>query len=91
MSQNSNNTLSGNPVQLHQSFMVDSLLTSFELAKALKVAPRTPEAWRTRGHGPRYHRIGGKLGRVVYRWGDVLDYLNSRAFTSTSEESVLAS
>ena len=68
----------------------DTLLTSAELAKALKVAPRTPEAWRNRGDGPRYHRIGGKLGRVIYRWGDVLDYLNRRAFNSTSEESALA-
>ena len=55
----------------------DTILTSAELASVLKIATRTPEAWRTRGDGPRYSRIGGKLGRVVYRWGDVLDWIES--------------
>lgn len=74
----------------HVPLTPDTLLTSAELAIVLKIASRTPEAWRIRGHGPRYSRIGGKLGRVVYRWSDVQEYLNSRAFTSTSQESALA-
>ena len=62
----------------------DELLTSVELAQVLKVSDRLPETWRLQGTGPKFIRAGGR--RVLYRWADVIDYLNRRRFSSTSEE-----
>ena len=62
----------------------DDLLTSSELAGALKISERTPENWRLKGTGPPFVRIGGR--RILYRWRDVLEYLEGRRFSSTSEE-----
>ena len=62
----------------------DDLISSNELADVLKVSLRLPESWRLQGVGPKYIRVGGR--RVLYRWGDVTEYLNSRRFNSTSEE-----
>jgi hypothetical protein len=66
---------------LHQ----ESLLTSVELARALKVNDRLPEVWRQNGTGPPYMRVGGR--RILYRWADALAWLNDRRFSSTSQES----
>jgi hypothetical protein len=66
----------------------DTLLTSVELARALKVNSRLPEVWRATGAGPPYMRAGGR--RVLYRWADVLTWLNDRRFTSTAEETSAA-
>lgn len=68
----------------HRHWSLDDLLTSSELAGALKVSDRTPENWRLRGEGPPFIRVGGR--RVLYRWRDVVSYLNARSFGSTSEE-----
>lgn len=62
----------------------DTLLTSVELARALKVNDRLPEVWRASGTGPAYMRAGSR--RILYRWGDVLSWLNDRRFISTAEE-----
>ena len=69
-------------------FHAESLLTSIELARALKVSDRLPEVWRSSGSGPSYMRAGGR--RVLYRWADVLGWLESRKFSSTAEESAAA-
>jgi hypothetical protein len=66
----------------------DTLLTSVELARTLKVNDRLPEVWRATGTGPAYMRAGGR--RVLYRWADVLAWLNDRRFTSTAEEASAA-
>jgi hypothetical protein len=71
------------PRHQHQ-WSLDDLLTSSELAGALKISERTPENWRLRGEGPPFIRVGRR--RVVYRWGDVVQYLHGRRFSSTSEE-----
>lgn len=58
-------------------------LTTQEAAEALGVRPCTLEAWRSRGTGPRYV----KLGRAVrYRAADLDDYIESRTRTSTTCE-----
>jgi len=62
----------------------DDLLTSSEFAAEIHSSPRTVESWRLRGAGPPFIRIGGR--RVLYRWRDVLRYLEGRRFSSTSEE-----
>ena len=62
----------------------DEFLTSVELAQVLKVSERLPETWRLQGIGTKFIRAGGR--RVLYRWSDVTEYLNSRCYSSTSQE-----
>lgn len=68
----------------------EELFTSKQLADFLKVGERLPESWRLQGTGPRYIRVGGRRGRVVYRWADIATYLEGRSFSSTAEESARA-
>ena len=37
---------------------MDELLTTQEVAKLLKINPRTLESWRARRKGPPYRRVG---------------------------------
>ena len=62
----------------------DDLLTTTQLARVLQLSPRTIEEWRLSGRGPRYARAGGR--RVLYRWGDVLAWLEQKTAFSTTEE-----
>jgi Helix-turn-helix domain len=48
--------------------MTDTHLNQRELARRLKLSPRTLEGWRWRGAGPRFVKAGG---RVLYRLEDV--------------------
>jgi hypothetical protein len=68
----------------HQHWSTEDLLTSQELAEALKISVRTPENWRLKGEGPPFIRVGKR--RCLYRWREVLEYLDARRFSSTSEE-----
>ena len=43
-------------------------LSQRELARRLRVSPRTLEGWRWRGTGPRFIKAGG---RVIYRLEDI--------------------
>ncbi len=59
-----------------------SLLTEDDAAKFLNVDCRTLQAWRVRGGGPVYR----KLGRLVrYSMADLETWLNARARHHTSE------
>ena len=49
-------------------------------------SPVTLRRWRIRGSGPRYFRLGGRRGRVVYAERDLLTFLGVRSFGSTIEE-----
>ena len=61
----------------------DPLLTPAQTAQRLGVQMRTLEAWRLRGGGPKYI----KVGRLVrYRERDVAEWLASRERTSTSDQ-----
>jgi len=62
------------------------LLTTKELADRTKKSARGWEALRLRGGGPPYIRVDGR--KVRYFWADVLDWLEKRRYTSTSEEEV---
>lgn len=44
-----------------------------ELAKRWLRSPRTLENWRTKGTGPTYKKIGGK---VLYRLSDIVEIEN---------------
>ena len=60
----------------------ESLDDQEEIAKFLLVAPKTMEAWRSRGGGPPYVRVG----RLIrYRKSSVVAWLKSREVSSTSE------
>lgn len=54
----------------------DDVLTTFDLAVALKLSPRTLEGWRANGRGPKY--IPVSTNRVLYRWGAVRSWLESQ-------------
>jgi len=66
--------------------MSTELLTGPETARLLKVQPQTLRAWRTRGGGPAYVRLGGPRGRVRYALQDVHAFLAARTHSSTSAE-----
>jgi hypothetical protein len=58
----------------------DTLLTREATSNALtragfRVAPKTLATMATRGGGPPYRRFSS---RALYRWGDVLDWAQSR-------------
>lgn len=61
-----------------------TMLTTEKAAAYLGLAVATLEAWRVRGGGPVFR----KLGRAVrYRQEDLETFLNARSRTSTSETS----
>ncbi len=62
-------------------------LSTADLAAHLGIAEQTVRHWRHRGHGPRYHRIGGPRSRVIYDPAEVERWLAEREAGSTSEES----
>jgi hypothetical protein len=47
-----------------------------------KIAPRTLANWRSRGLGPKFAKIGG---RVLYRLADVEAWEDSRTFRGTDQ------
>jgi predicted site-specific integrase-resolvase len=53
----------------------DDLLTSAELAEALRVNERTVRKWRNDGTGPPVMWAGG---HARYLWRDVLDWLRRK-------------
>lgn len=62
--------------------MQTKFLNTPEAAKYLGLQPATLEAWRCRGGGPRFV----KLGRAVrYRWADLHEYIELRTRSNTSE------
>jgi len=66
------------------------LLTSVQTAQLIGVKPQTIRLWRLQGKGPTYVRLGDSpKARVGYFESDILDWLNNRRFSSTSEETVL--
>ena len=58
------------------------LVTAPELARILRVSPRTLERHRANGTGCTYIKIGG---RVLYRLADVDQWLASSCRLSTSD------
>ena len=58
------------------------LLTTAEAATFVRLSRRTLEDYRTKGTGPTYRRLGKK---IYYRPEDLNNWIDARAFTSTSE------
>ena len=59
---------------------LDRLLLPGELAELFQVEVKTLEAWRSRGLGPRFVKLGGR--EVRYRPRDVLEWLEKRVCSS---------
>ena len=59
-----------------------ALLDTAEAAEYLHVSPRTLEAWRVRGGGPLFRKLGR---RVLYDPDDLFDWLEDATRTSTSD------
>ncbi len=57
-------------------------LTTKETAKYVRCSPRTLEAYRLDGTGPKFVKAGRK---VLYRISDLEAWMASRTFLSTSE------
>lgn len=53
-----------------------------DAASFLGSKPSTLRAWRVKGKGPRYYKIGGK---VFYREGDLSAWIEAQARSSTSK------
>lgn len=61
-------------------------LTTQEAAEILRLKPRTLEALRVEGTGPRYFKMGpGRMARVVYRRADLDAWVEQFSHVSTSE------
>lgn len=61
-------------------------LTTVEAATLLRISRRTLERMRVDGTGPKYLKVGpGKRSRVLYRETEILRWLESHEFGSTSE------
>jgi len=66
-----------------------TLITSNQAATILGIKLQTLRAWRMKGRGPRYVRLGdNRMGRVAYRSEDVSAWIDAHVAGSTSEESV---
>ncbi len=61
----------------------DALLDQKSMCNVLGITTKTAEAWRTRGFGPRFVKVGSL---VRYRKSDIHAWVNSRAVKSTSQK-----
>jgi hypothetical protein len=59
-----------------------TLLDQRATAAYLSISERTLERWRVSGVGPSFCKLGR---RVLYREADLVEWINSRRRTSTSE------
>lgn len=59
-----------------------TLLTPDEVAQRLGISRQSLSLWRLKGFGPRFRKVGS---RVMYDPRDVVEWLESRARTSTSD------
>lgn len=65
----------------------EQIYTQPETAALLRVSERALEAWRHRGGGPRFVRLGGgRRGAIRYRGKALLDYLAAAERTNTRDE-----
>lgn len=67
----------------HDQNIPDTLINENQASTFLKVTPRTLQAWRYRGGGPRYIKISSRA--VRYRVTDLTAWIESKLQGSTSE------
>jgi len=66
-------------------------LTTAEAAVHLRRAQQTLRAWRIRGGGPRFIKLGGAGARCVYAYSELRRFLLEHTYSSTSEVTAAAS
>lgn len=66
-------------------FSPERFLCTKLTARGMGISHRTLEDWRLKGCGPTFRKIGRA---VRYLWGDVLDFMDSRARTNTGNAPV---
>ena len=71
------------PYPAHGIAALPALLTTREVALALRVHPESVERWRRVGGGPRFRRLTG--GAIRYAASDVAEYLEQAARVSTAD------
>ncbi|MCA9466376.1 MAG: helix-turn-helix domain-containing protein [Nitrospira sp.] len=59
-----------------------TILTGEQVSDLLGVSCKTLATWRCKGLGPRFLKIGYRIG---YRPEDIQEYLAGRLFSSTAE------
>ena len=64
------------------SVQLDELLTEQSAAERLHLSVKTLQAWRVRGFGPAFVRLGR---RVLYRASSLQEFIEANTFKSTSE------
>ena len=57
----------------------EPMIAQRTVANWLNVSEKTVELWRSKGIGPRHHRLNGPRGAIRYRPADVRDWLASNA------------
>jgi predicted DNA-binding transcriptional regulator AlpA len=65
---------------------VDAALNENQASEFLGVSPRTLQAWRVRGGGPRYTKIGRS---VRYQRRELVAFQKSHTVSSTTEAGAL--
>lgn len=61
----------------------DFLMTEMQACELLSVSPRTLQAWRVRGGGPKYVKIGKA---VRYKRRDISEWLRENTVAHTSQQ-----
>ena len=69
---------------LPPSALPPAVLSTFDAAAYLGLAPQTLNSWRTLGKGPRYVRLGRGRARIVYLVDDLDDFLKAREAPRTT-------
>lgn len=68
----------------------NALLQTKDAAVFLGVRPQTLRAWRLRGTGPIFVRMGGPKGRAAYRVCDLDTWVEAHRYASTAAETSAA-
>jgi predicted site-specific integrase-resolvase len=63
--------------------VMDAIRNEVEAAEYLGISPRTLQRWRVQGFGPKFVKLGKKVG---YTDRDLADYVNSSRRQSTGQE-----
>jgi hypothetical protein len=66
---------------------MEPIWTETDSAKYLNVSPRTLQRWRVQGCGPKFVKLGKKVG---YTERDLVAFVESRRRQSTSEKPTAA-
>ena len=75
--------MANHPAPTSHTDIIERLLTPEQAAKILRVKPRTLQAWRYRGGGPRFIKLGRRS--VRYRRSDLKQYILDSLRRSTSD------